>query len=47
MLVNLNDVLGKAQAGGYAVGLFNTIVNITLLLIVNAIAKRVSDIGLF
>ena len=24
MLVNLNDVLGKAQAGGYAVGLFNT-----------------------
>jgi putative aldouronate transport system permease protein len=30
-----------------AIGLFNTIVNITLLLIVNTIAKRVSDIGLF
>lgn len=30
-----------------AVGLFNTVVNITLLMIVNAIAKRVSDIGLF
>ncbi len=25
MLTNLNDVLQKAQAGGYAVGLFNTI----------------------
>ena len=24
MLVNLNDVLKKAQAGKYAVGLFNT-----------------------
>ena len=24
MLVNLNDVLKKAQEGGYAVGLFNT-----------------------
>lgn len=30
-----------------AIGLFNTIVNITLLMIVNTIAKRVSDIGLF
>lgn len=25
MLVNLNDILPRAQKGGYAVGLFNTI----------------------
>ena len=30
-----------------AIGLFNTVVNITLLLIVNAIARRVSEISLF
>ena len=30
-----------------AIGLFNTIVNVTLLLIVNAVAKRVSDISLW
>lgn len=29
-----------------AIGLFNTVVNVTLLLIVNTIAKRVSDISL-
>ena len=42
--------LGLLQAqysASAAIGLFNTIVNITLLLIVNTIAKRVSDIGLF
>ena len=40
-------LLNAQFSASAAIGLFNTIVNITLLLIVNAIAKRVSDIGLF
>lgn len=40
--------LGKAQYGyGAAIGLFNSIVNITLLLIANAASKRLTDVGLF
>ena len=44
------DELGLLQAQysySSAIGLFNTVVNITLLLIVNAIARRVSEISLF
>lgn len=40
--------LGKAQYGyGAAIGLFNSIVNITLLLIANAASKRLTEVGLF
>ena len=42
--LGLIDAQHSASA---AVGLFNTIVNITMLLIVNAIARRVSEISLF
>ena len=44
MLANLNDVLPRAKREGYAVGLFNTAVNIILLLIVNKIASKASDV---
>ena len=40
--------LGKAQYGyGAAIGLFNSIVNITLLLIANAASKRLTEVVLF
>ena len=40
-------LLNAQYSASAAIGLFNTIVNITLLLIVNAIARRVSEISLF
>ena len=40
-------LIDAQHSASSAVGLFNTIVNITLLLIVNAIARRASEISLF
>ena len=40
-------LLGAKFSYTTAIGLFNTLVNFSLLLIVNFIARRVSDIGLF
>ena len=40
-------LLNAQFSASAAVGLFNTIVNVTLLLIVNAIARRISEISLF
>ena len=40
-------LLNAQFSASAAIGLFNTIVNVTLLLIVNAIARRVSEISLF
>ena len=45
MLVNMNDVLLPAQKGGYAVGLFNTVINIILLIAVNKISKKAADVS--
>ncbi|MBQ3078981.1 MAG: sugar ABC transporter permease [Clostridia bacterium] len=40
-------LISAQYSASAAIGLFNTIVNITMLLIVNAIARRVSEISLF
>lgn len=40
-------LIDAQHSASSAVGLFNTIVNITMLLFVNAIARRVSEISLF
>ena len=44
MLVTLREILPDAKKNRYAVGLFNTAVNIILLLIVNKIASKASDV---
>ena len=40
-------LISNQYSASAAIGLFNTVVNVTLLLIVNAIARRVSEISLF
>ena len=47
MLVNLNDILIKAKKNKYAVGLFNTVINLILLVSANYISNKVNDEGLF
>jgi len=40
-------IVDSSYSFSTAVGLFNNVVNVTMLLIVNKIAKKVSDISLF
>ena len=43
MLVTLNDILPAAQKEHYAVGLFNTVINVVLLVSMNTIVKKMND----
>ena len=47
MLVTLNDVLPRAKAEKYAVGLFNTMVNIVFLLFTNWLSNKTTESSLF
>ena len=45
MLVNMKEMLLDAQRRHYAVGLFNTAVNLVLLFVVNKISAKASDVN--